>query len=513
MEQQIKKAFLQAQEFWKKQSKKVKSYIIISVIGVLVLSIGVPLLLRWNLDTKYSVLYQGLSTQEQGEIYLVLSELNIDATTNTAGELMVLSKDVNQIKLKLSSMGYPKTALSYSVFTSNAGFMATELEKKQYLVIDLQSRLEETLRQIEGVRSAIVTLNIPNESNYVWQTNQNQGSASVLLDLNASNTLDVKMINGIKNLVASSVPQMDSSRVTVIDSSSGAELAGQSGDGSIDANFLQIEFEKEIESRMQEKILNLLVMPYGYENIRVSVSVVIDYDKMLSEEMEYIPNTDGKGVIQSLEEWYANGSTKGSTAGGTAGQSSNTDIPSYQSGDGTKDGESSYSAEYLVSYIKRQIEKNNAELKSATVSVVINNQALSTGDISDWVKTIAKAVNIAETDVIVHNVSSEKSDLIVIDKDQVDPLLFYAIIAGSALIVLIILIFIILTIRKGRKNKKAESEIDLKLQQEIKERSKPIGQSRETDPSIATLENIQNFTHENPEITANLIREMLKEDE
>ena len=385
--------------------------------------------------------------------------------------------------------------------------------KKQYLVIDLQSRLEETLRQIEGVRSAIVTLNIPNESNYVWQTNQNQGSASVLLDLNASNTLDVKMINGIKNLVASSVPQMDSSRVTVIDSSSGAELAGQSGDGSIDANFLQIEFEKEIESRMQEKILNLLVMPYGYENIRVSVSVVIDYDKMLSEEMEYIPNTDGRGVIQSLEEWYANGSTKGSTAGGTAGQSSNTDIPSYQSGDGTKDGESSYSAEYLVSYIKRQIEKNNAELKSATVSVVINNQALSTGDISDWVKTIAKAVNIAETDVIVHNVSSEKSDLIVIDKDQVDPLLFYAIIAGSALIVLIILIFIILTIRKGRKKKKAESEIDLKLQQEIKERSKPIGQSRETDPSIATLENIQNFTHENPEITANLIREMLKEDE
>ena len=513
MEQQIKKAFLQAQEFWKKQSKKVKSYIIISVIGVLVLSIGVPLLLRWNLDTKYSILYQGLSTQEQGEIYLVLSELNIDATTNTAGELMVLSKDVNQIKLKLSSMGYPKTALSYSVFTSNAGFMATELEKKQYLVIDLQSRLEETLRQIEGVRSAIVTLNIPNESNYVWQTNQNQGSASVLLDLNASNTLDVKMINGIKNLVASSVPQMDSSRVTVIDSSNGAELAGQSGDSSIDANFLQIEFEKEIESRMQEKILNLLVMPYGYENIRVSVSVVIDYDKMLSEEMEYIPNTDGKGVIQSLEEWYANGSTKGSTAGGTAGQSSNTDIPSYQSSDGTKDGESSYSAEYLVSYIKRQIEKNNAELKSATVSVVINNQALSTGDISDWVKTIAKAVNIAETDVIVHNVSTEKSDLIVIDKDEIDPLLFYAIIAGSALIVLIILIFIILTIRKGRKNKKAESEIDLKLQQEIKERSKPIGQSRETDPSIATLENIQNFTHENPEITANLIREMLKEDE
>ena len=72
MEQQIKKAFFQAQEYWKKQSKKVKSTIIITLIGVLVFSIGVPLLLRWNAESKYSILYQGLSTQEQGEIYLVL---------------------------------------------------------------------------------------------------------------------------------------------------------------------------------------------------------------------------------------------------------------------------------------------------------------------------------------------------------------------------------------------------------------------------------------------------------
>lgn len=514
MEQQIKKAFLQIQEFWKKQTNKTKSYIIISVIGVLVLSVGVPLLLRWNTEYKYSVLYKGLSTQEQGEIYLVLSELNIPATTNNEGELMVLTKNVNQIKLKLSSMGYPKTALSYSVFTSNAGFMATELEKKQYLVIDLQSRLEETLRQIEGVRSAIVTLNIPNESNYAWQINQNQGSASVLLDLNASNSLDLKMVNGIKNLVASSVPQMDSKRVTVVDSSTGAELVAQSEEGSLDGNFLQIQFEDEIESRMEEKILNLLVMPYGYENIRVSVSVEIDYDKMLSEEMEYIPTTDGKGVIQSLEEWYAEGSgSKGSTTGGIAGESSNTDVPSYQSSDDKNTGEHSYTAEYLVSYIKRQIEKNNAKLKSATVSVVINNQDLNSSEINNWIKTIAKAINVEETDVVVHNVSTKQNDVIVIDANDIDPMLIYGIIGVTVFVLVAIIIVIILKFRKNKKNQQAESEVDEKLKQEIKERSKPIGQSRETDPSLATLENIQNFTHENPEITANLIREMLKEDE
>jgi len=515
MEQQIKKAFLQAQEYWKKQSKKVKSYMIVTVIGVLIFSIGVPLLLRWSADSKYSILYQGLSTQEQGEIYLVLSELNIPATTNSSGELMVLTKDVNRIKLQLSSMGYPKSALSYSVFTSNAGFMATELEKKQYLIIDLQSRLQETLRQIDGVRSAIVTLNIPNESNYVWQTNQNKGSASVLLDLNATKSLDAKMVLGIKNLVASSVPQMDSSRVIVVDSSTGQELAGQVTETSMDNNFLQIQFEKEIESRMAEKILNLLVMPYGYENIRVSTSVVIDYDKMLSEEMEYIPTVDGKGVIQSLEEWYANGSgSSNSPSEGIAGEDSNTDVPTYQSSDtSTNEGEHSYTAEYLVSYIKRQIEKNNAQLKSATVSVVINNQNLSNSEISDWVRTISKAVNVAETDVIVHSVKKSNGDVITIEDNKIDPILLYGVVGGSGLVFLIIVIIVIISLNKRKKNKKAEEEMDEKLQSEIKARSKPIVPGRETDPSIATLENIQNFTHENPEITANLIREMLKEDE
>jgi flagellar M-ring protein FliF len=515
MEQQIKKAFVLAQEYWKKQSKKAKSYIIITMIGVLIFSVGVPLLLRWNTELKYSVLYQGLSTQEQGEIYLVLSELDIPATTSTSGELMVLSRDVNRIKLQLSSMGYPKTALSYSVFTSNAGFMATELEKKQYLVIDLQTRLEETLRQIEGVRSAIVTLNIPNESNYVWQTNQDLGSASVLLDLSATNTLDTKMVLGIKNLVASSVPQMDSSRVIVVDASSGAELAAQSVENNMDSSFLQIQFEKEIETKMVEKVLNLLTMPYGYENIRVSASVVIDYDKMLSEEMEYIPFEEGKGVIQSLEEWYANGGgSTGSTTGGVAGEDSNTDVPTYQgSDDETPSGEQSYSAEYLVSYIKRQIEKNNAQLKSATLSVVINNQALNQVEIGDWVKTIAKAVNVAETDVIVHSVSTEKLDTPIIDTENLDPLILYGIIGGSGLLVLILIIVVILSINKRRKNRKAEAEIDEKLQNEIKQRSKPIVPGSANDPSLATLENIQNFTQENPEITANLIREMLKEDE
>ena len=78
---------------------------------------------------------------------------------------------------------------------------------------------------------------------------------------------------------------------------------------------------------------------------------------------------------------------------------------------------------------------------------------------------------------------------------------------------LIVVVVLVILLRKKKRNKQAEAEIEESLQKEIKERSKPIVPARQTDPSVATLENIQNFTQENPEITANLIREMLKEDE
>lgn len=509
MDMQIKKTILLAKEYWMNQTKKTKTLIITIVVGVLLLSVGAPLLLRFNNERKYTILYQGLSIQEQNDILAVLYDMNQEVRFAADGTIQVPSTQVNQLKLQLSSMGYPKTALSYNVFTSNSGFMTTELEKKQYLIIDLQSRLEETLRQIDGVRRAIVTLNIPDDSTYVWQTAKAQGSASVMLELNAGRALDATQVLGIKNLVASAVPRMESSKVVVVNSATGAELSAEVAGSNLDKNFLQIEFEREVERKIEEKILNLLSMPYGLHNVRVSASVMIDYDKMLSEELQYIPNEDGKGVIEKLEEWYAR---NGNTTTPGAGEDSNTDIPIYQDGDEV-DGviEKSYSAEYLVSYIKRQIEKNSAELTSASVSVVINQYDLEDATIENWVRTISRAVNIDQEDVVVFSIGANQTvtPSPIPGFNIMDYMLYIYAGAGVLLLLLVVIIIVIVLKKRHKKN----NEIDDAFAPLKNNPTSVVTQPIEVDPLKATLDNIQQFTKDHPEIAANLIKEMLKEDE
>lgn len=500
-------------EAWQKLEKARKQQIIIGTFLILFVSIIVPIGLKTYNESHYAVLYENLSTQEQADIYLVLSEMNVDVSTNNTGNLMVPRNQVDELKLRLSALGYPKSALSYDVFTSNAGFMATELEKQQYLIIDLQNRLEGTLKRIDGVRSAVVTLNIPESSNYVWQENNQAGSASVLLDFSASMDLDSKTVSGIKNLVASAVPNMEKDAVVVIDAASGQELGQSTLDVGFEQNYLQIQFEQDLEERLQTKVVNLLSMPFGFENIRVSASVVIDYDKMLSEELKYIPNEDGTGVIQSLEKWYAD---NGSTTGGVAGETNNTDLPVYQEGSAEPtDGEYTYSAEYLVSYLKTQIEKNNAELKDATISVVLNSEALSDDERTQWTQTISKAINIPEEKIGLHvyqaNVQTEEPALIpesIMDSPYFWPL----VIGGAVTLLLIIVLIIFLVLRKKRKQKADREDINQQIKS-FTELTKTKASTIKTDPSKATINDIQQFADENPEIAANLIREMLKEDD
>ena len=42
-----------------------------------------------------------------------------------------------------------------------------------------------------------------------------------------------------------------------------------------------------MEKRLQDKIMNVLTLAYPPGQIRVSATVVIDYDKMITEDLQY----------------------------------------------------------------------------------------------------------------------------------------------------------------------------------------------------------------------------------
>ena len=234
---------------------------------------------------------------------------------------------MGDIMIEMSELGYPKTALPFDIFSDNMGFTTTEFEKRQYLLMNLQDRLERTLKDMTGIKNAIVTLNVPDESAFVWEDEDSGSTGSVSLTLMPSYDLSPEKVSAIKNLVADSVPRLAPERVTVVNAETMQEMVSDDiGNTAYGLN--RLDFEAKVEERLQNKIKNVLTLAYSPDKIRVSATVVIDYDKMITENLEYEPQENGQGVVDHYRE--SRGVAGGQIgAGGIAGEENNTDIPAY----------------------------------------------------------------------------------------------------------------------------------------------------------------------------------------
>ena len=144
--------------------KKTKSRLGIGSAAVVLLAVIAAVIINAQ-NAKYTQLYTGLSTSEAGSIYGVLNDMGADVKFDSDGNIMVLKNEYDVWILQLAALGYPKTALTYDVFSSNAGMTSTESEKSQWLLYQLQDRIQATLERMDGVVSATVTTTIPENSN------------------------------------------------------------------------------------------------------------------------------------------------------------------------------------------------------------------------------------------------------------------------------------------------------------------------------------------------------------
>ena len=288
-----------------------KLVLAVGIAAAVLVALGAAIFLNVKNTGKYEVLFPGISVDENTEVYTVLRSRGVDAKRNESGEVTVPEAELGDIMLDMSLLGYPKTALPFNIFSDNTGFTTTEFEKKQYLLLNLQDRLERTLKDMSGISNAIVTLNVSDDSIYVWDEQSSDSTGSVSLTLVPSYELSPEKVAAIKKLVANSVPRLLPENVAVINAVTMEELQGQSLDSGSYYGLDRLDFESKVEKRLEDKIMNVLTLAYKPSQIRVSATVVIDYDKMITENMQYVPQENGSGVVGKSEESKSQGSTQG----------------------------------------------------------------------------------------------------------------------------------------------------------------------------------------------------------
>lgn len=530
----IPKPIANVKEKWDKQPKGRKKGIIIaslSVLGAIALAIIISVSVNAS-KPGYKVLYSGLTAQETTEVHSALEDMGVTTQMNSKGEIMVPSEQYDNLLLKLAAQGYPQSAPTYDVWSSSNSLTATDSDKQTALLYQLQNRLQTTLVRINGVKSAVVTLNVPEESVYVWdKANKDSSStASVTLTLDKNVTLSPEQVSAIKNLVSFSVPRLSADKVSVIDAGTGRELSGDSTDTSTYSATNALEVERAYAKQLEDGVVRLLTARYGTNNVVAVANVKLDFDKMMEERKNYVPLDEetGQGAITHVEQNYTVNGAQNGPAGGITGEEDNTDIPSYPmdqdpNGDG---GVTNYTGKKDIDYgyILTQVEKGNADVESASISVMINDNNLDLVR-DELIDQISKSTNIDAANISVASMNLPTPEEPEPEPEQ--PSFFeqywlYLVIAGGALLLIIIgVVVLLILLRRRSRRLAAKAQAELEEQQRSMEEEleayrrqlEAAAKAGAESKDAVIVDEVRSFAKENPEIAASLIRNWLKEDD
>lgn len=509
--------------------------LIAAVAGLILFSVVVALLLNGN--KSFEVLFSGLNTEEAQQIIGKLQESGVDYQYTNNGEILVPSKILDQTRASLAFEGYPKNGFGYQVFTENAGLMTTDADKARYELYDLQNRIGATIMLFDGVKDAKVTIALGEKSKYVLNKDaREKSSATAVLTMMDGDSPTLEQAKAVQRLVSTSIPGMEMEDVAVFDSN-GNDVSVAVNGGTTQSGKESEEIARVVEGQIESKVLNVLNPFYGMGNVRISVKAQINMQKLIRETVTYSTpekrDEDDKTGIVSHESGAAEISgTKEAVAQGVAGAETNADVPEYDTGSGNKGvegyGSKSYDKDYLVNQIKEQGQVDPGVLDDLTLSVAINGENYGNLTINEIRSLAGNAAGIQVEDwngkiavvcaPFYQDESGKQPQTSLPDNpffEKISTPLFYVIAGGLLLIIVTVIVLVIVS----RRKKKAVPMEDEPVSPVMEEPVPVVDQQIidfQNDRGMELKKNIRDFTEDNPEISAQLLKTWLnggKQDE
>jgi len=263
----------------------------------------------------YSTLASGLDPSQTGKMTSTLSTQGIGyQLQNNGTAIAVQSNETARARVALAGAGLlGNTQPGWELFNKqNLG--ESNFQQQVTYQRALQGQLEQTIDSVQGVTGAQVELVLPSAQNQIFGEGQSSASAAVLLS--GATGIDPSSVRGIAQLVASSVPGLQLSKVTITDGSGQLLWPSPSGGGAGGSGTSVQNAEQSYDQATAASLDAMLSQTLGPGKAQVLVYANMNVDQTTKESLEY----GKKGVplqqSKSLETLTGNGS--GAAATGTA---------------------------------------------------------------------------------------------------------------------------------------------------------------------------------------------------
>jgi flagellar M-ring protein FliF len=249
-----------------------------------------------------SPLYSGLSIEDSAKIVEQLDQQNIPYELRSNGTQILISSDqVLRTRLNLAQQGMPSggSIVGYEIFDRAETLGTSNVVMNINMLRALEGELARTIASFQQVESARVHLVIPKRE--LFTREKQDPSASVALKLRGAD-MEKSEIRAIQNLVATAVPGLKTSHITIVDST-GQLLAkgsgeGESGMGDSDAQEYRVGFE----NRMKTTLEALLDRSLGAGKAKVTVNADIDFDRIITNSEKFDPESQVARSVQTNVE-------------------------------------------------------------------------------------------------------------------------------------------------------------------------------------------------------------------
>jgi flagellar M-ring protein FliF len=238
-------------------------------------AIGVAVVL-WSQTPSYTLLYGNLSQKDAIEIVQALQQVGIEyQVDHTSGAVMVPSADLQDARMKLAGQGLPHSdSIGFEILQQEPSLGTSRLVENARYQRAIEGELARSIMTLNNVASARVHLATPKQSVFIRR--RKAPSASVVVKLYSGRTLQEEQVEAITHLVASSVPELDASKVTVVDHK-GRLLSGRDSSHQMQLTTSQFEYTKELEDHFKQRVEEILAPLLGADNLRAEVTAEVDF--------------------------------------------------------------------------------------------------------------------------------------------------------------------------------------------------------------------------------------------
>jgi len=361
--------------------------LIVAVASTVALLAG---LFMWGQTPDYRVLYANMSERDGGAVIEALQQQNVPYKFSEGGTLMVPADKVHEMRLQMAAKGLPKGGAVGFELMENQKFGTSQFLEQVNYQRALEGELARSVETMASVASARVHLAIPKPT--VFAREQQKPSASVVLALHAGRSLEAGQVSSIVHLISSSVPNMPSQAVTVVDQSGTLLSSARSGASEQLMDATQLKYVRQIEQDYVKRIEDILIPITGAQNVRAQVTANLDFSQTEQTAEIYKPNQPpNQAAVRSLQTLETtNGTT---TTGGVPGALSNQPpvpatapitTPAATAAPGTATAPTNAHKELTTNYeVDRTIQHTKTptgSIQRLSIAVVVNNPSSTDAD-------------------------------------------------------------------------------------------------------------------------------------